>query len=187
MNVLFISEQRLKATTAIHGNVDPQDLLPAVQSAQDTYVQQLLGATFYNGLKNRVSTNTESADERLLLDDYIGPMLAYYALYVGMPTLTYKIFNKSVSQATSEESVPATLEQVQYVRDSVMNQAEFYRERALEYLKNNQILFPEYLNPDTQDGMLPKKTSDFYAGIVIPGGYGSCTGFNEWEDNDASN
>lgn len=172
-NVLFISEQRLKSTTAIHGNVDPQDLMPAVIAAQDTYVQSLLGTTFYNGLKSRVQAGTESADEEILLSDYIAPMLAHYALYQAFPTLAYKIFNKSVSQPTSEESQPATLEQIQYVRASVLNMAEFYRERALEYLCNSlSTVFPEYENPNVNEGMQPDKQSDYYSGLVVPKSYG---------------
>ena len=178
MAVLFISEQRLKATTAIHGNVDPQDLLPAVVASQDIYVQSLLGTTFYNGLKARVVAGTETAEEEQLLNDYIAPMLANYALYQAFPTLAYKIFNKSVSQPTSEESNPATLEEIKYVRDGVLNTAEFYRERAREFLIDNESDYPEYQNPDTADGMEPDKQPDYYSGIVIPknigcGYYGS--------------
>jgi len=77
-----------------------------------------------------------------------------------------------VLQPTSEESQPATLEEIRWVRDSVMNTAEFYRERALEYLKNNQTLFPEYLNPDWNDGMIPDKHTDYYGGLVVPKPYG---------------
>ena len=170
--VLFISEQRLKSTTAIHGNVDPQDLLPSVVAAQDIYVQALLGSTFYNGLKDRIVAGTETAQEERLLNDYLAPMLANYGLYMAMPTLTYKIFNKSVSQPTSEESQPASLEQVKYVRDEVLNTAEFYRQRALDFLKENDTDFPEYLNPDTADGMVPDKHPDYYSGIVVPKPYG---------------
>ena len=102
-----------------------------------------------------------------------------------MPTLTYKIFNKSVSQPTSEESQPASLEQVKYVRDEVMNTAEFYRQRALEFLCNNDNDYPEYLNPNTDDGMAPDKHSDYYSGIVVPKPYG-CRYYNEWNTKDSS-
>ena len=170
--VIFISEQRLKSTTAIHGNVDPQDLLPAVVTAQDIYVQSLLGTTFYNGLKTRIVAGTETPEEETLLNDYIAPMIANYAMYVAFPTLAYKIFNKSISQPTSEEANPATLEEIKYVRDGVLNTAEFYRERAREFLCNNNEDFPEYQNPDSDDGMVPDKHPDYYSGLVIPKPFG---------------
>lgn len=166
--VIFISEQRLKALTALHANVEPQDLMPAVEQAQDIYVQELLGTTFYNGLKARVVAATLTAQEEVLLKDYIGPMLANYALYMAIPTLSYKIFNKSILQPTSEESQPASLEQIKFVRDNVFSTAQFYRERSREFLRNNSTDFAEYLNPDWQDGMLPDKQGGYYGGIVIP-------------------
>ena len=172
MNVLFISEQKLKAVTSIHENVEPQDLLPHVQASQDIYVQSLMGASWYNSLKTRVVAGTETNDEKTFLNDYIAPLLANYAMYQAIPTLAYKIFNKSVLQPTSEESVPASLEQIKFVRDSVYSTAQFYRERALEYLCNNDNLFPEYQNPDSEDGMLPDKHSDYYGGLVIPKPWG---------------
>lgn len=171
-NVLFISEQKLKAVTALHENVEPQDILPMVQQAQDIYVQSLMGTTWYNGLKSRIVASTITSDEETFLDDYVATMLANYALYMAIPTLAYKIFNKSVMQPTSEESTPATLEQIKYVSDSVHNTAEFYRQRALEYLKQNQTLFPEYINPDSNDGMVPDKYMDYYGGLVIPKPFG---------------
>lgn len=172
MNVLFISEQKLKATTALHQNVEPQDLLPAVQQAQDIYVQGLMGSTWYNALKARIVAGTVTSDERTFLDDYCAPMIANYALYQAFPTLAYKIFNKSVMQPTSEESQPASLEQIKYVRDSVMATAEFYRERARDFVKENQSLFPEYQNPNSKDGMVPDKHNDYYGGLVVPKPWG---------------
>lgn len=172
MNVLFISEQKLKAATALHENVEPQDLLPAVQQAQDIYVQGLMGTTWYNGLKSRIVAGTETSAEETFLNDYVAPLLANYALYQAFPSLAYKIFNKSVLQPTSEESTPASLEQIKFVRDSVLNTAEFYRERALEYLKNNESLYPEYQNPTSADGMLPDKHTDYYGGLVVPKPFG---------------
>jgi len=53
-NVLFISEVRLKALTAIHDNVEPNDLMPYVLMAQDIYIQDTLGTTYYNNLKTSV-------------------------------------------------------------------------------------------------------------------------------------
>ena len=37
--VLFISEARLKSLTAIHDNVEPDDLMPYVVQAQDVFVK----------------------------------------------------------------------------------------------------------------------------------------------------
>ena len=178
-NVLFISEGRLKKLTAIHENVEPQDLMPHVQDAQAIHVQGLLGTKYYNILKTRIEGATLTAADTTLLDDYIASMLANYALYQAMPTLTYKIFNKSLMQPDSETAVTATLDQMKYIRQSTLDTAEFYRERAREYLRDNIELYPEYNNPGS-DGMMPDYNQRYFHGIVIPKG-SSCT-FEDYKD-----
>jgi hypothetical protein len=166
-NVLFISEARLKKLTSIHENVEPQDLMPHVQDAQAIHVQGLLGTKYYNTLKTRITTSTLTAADETLLDDYLASMLANYALYQAFPTLTYKIFNKSLMQPDSETAITATLDQMKYIRQSTLDTAEFYRERAREYLRDNVELFPEYNNPGV-DGMMPDYNERYFHGIVIP-------------------
>lgn len=53
-NVLFISEEKLKSYTSIHQSVSPTDLTPYVLQAQDIYLQNYLGATFYQQLQDQV-------------------------------------------------------------------------------------------------------------------------------------
>ena len=62
--------------------------------------------------------------------------------------------------------------EVQASVDSVMNTAEFYRERALEYLIQNEKYFPEYQHPNSDDGMVPDKHTDYYGGLVVPKPWG---------------
>ena len=58
MSVLFISEARLKKLTAVHENVEPQEISPFVQQAQDIYIQEILGTKFYQALQDKITGNT---------------------------------------------------------------------------------------------------------------------------------
>ena len=166
-NVLFISESRLKSVTSVHENLEPDDLMPFVLQAQDTYIQELLGTKFYQSLKNSVTGATLTAAETTLLDDYISPTLAHYSVYLALPSLNYKIKNKSVLNPSSETSENTTLEELKYLRGTVKDTAEFYRERTREYLRDNQENFNDYINPGV-DGMMPDKFNNYSSGIVIP-------------------
>jgi hypothetical protein len=166
-NVLFISEGRLKKLTSIHENVEPQDLMPHVLEAQDIHIQSLLGSKYYNTLKTRIDAGTLIPADETLLDDYIAPTLANYAVYQALPSLTYKIFNKSLMQPESETAISASLDQMKYMRQSILDTAEFYRERTREYLRDNISDYPEYSNPGP-DGMYPDKQQDYFHGIVLP-------------------
>lgn len=170
-DVLFISEGRLKKLTSVHENVEPQDLMPHVLEAQDIYIQGLLGTKYYNILKDRIVAATLTVPDTTLLDNYLAPTLANYALYQALPSLTYKIFNKSLMQPDSETAIASSLDQMKYIRQSVQDTAEFYRERTREYLRDNISDFPAYSNPGP-DGMYPDKQPDYFHGIVLPKGYG---------------
>lgn len=49
--VLFISEAKLKDSTAINLNVDPEILLPYVLQAQRIYIETKLGTTLYEKIR----------------------------------------------------------------------------------------------------------------------------------------
>jgi hypothetical protein len=185
-DVLFISEGRLKKLTAVQENVEPQDLMPHVLEAQDIHIQGLLGTKYYNSLKAKIVAATLTVADEALLDNYIAPTLANYAVYQALPSLTFKIFNKSLMQPTSETAISASIDQMKYIRQSVLDTAEFYRERAREFLRDNLTDYPDYANPGV-DGMFPDKQPDYFHGIVLPkmGGCGYYNDPNEIDGPDA--
>lgn len=171
--VLFISERRLKKLTAVHANMEPDELVPFVLQAQDIYVQELLGTKFYNSLKTAINDDSTTDPEENLLNNYLAPMLANYAVYMALPSFNYKMKNKAVLNPSAEEANPVDLTELKYLRGTVKDSAEFYRERAREFLIDNESDFPNYVNYGI-DGMAPNKRNTYSSGIVIPPRMGEC-------------
>jgi hypothetical protein len=157
--VLFISEDKLKDSTAINLNVDVNLLLPYVRQAQKLYVETKLGTDLNNKLKDLIVAGTVGAvgneAYKTLLDDYIGDMLPNWALYNCIPYLRFKVENGNIYSKTSETGTALTTEEAQHLREEVRNTAEYYTERMIDYICNNNSLFPEYntntgadVNPD---------------------------------------
>jgi hypothetical protein len=98
--VLFISEDKLKDSTAINLNVDVNLLLPYVRQAQKLYVETKLGTNLNNKLKDLIIAGTLSlpanAAYKTLIDDYIGDMLPNWAFYHAIPFLRFKIENGNI-------------------------------------------------------------------------------------------
>lgn len=182
--VVLISENRLKELTAVHSNMEPDELTPFVIQAQDIYVQELLGTKFYQNLKNRVYSGTTTDAEEVLLNEYIAPTLANFSVYLGLPSFNYKMKNKSVLNPSAEEAQNTGLSELKYLREQVKNTAEFYRERSREYLIDNEELFPDYTNPGI-DGMMPNKTNTYSSGIVIPNKRSDCVPYPSGYDENA--
>ena len=146
--VLFISEAKLKDSTAINLNVDVDLLLPYVRQSQKLYVETKLGTDLNQKLKDLIVAGTvnlpANAAYKTLLDDYIGDMLPNWAFYHAIPFLRFKIENGNIYSKTSETGTALSTEESQHLREEVRNTAEYYTERMIDYICNNTSLFPEY-------------------------------------------
>ena len=167
--VLFISEQKLKESTAINLNVDTNILLPYVRQAQKLYVETKLGTNLNQKLKDLITAgtigNVANAAYKTLLDDYIGDMLPNWAFYHAIPFLRFKIENGNIYSKTSETGNSLTTEESQHLREEVRNTAEYYTERMIEYICNNTSSFPEYSTNSGAD-VSPDKNA-YYAGMNL--------------------
>jgi len=168
---LLISEQRVKQYTNLDNNVRVEEITPFIIQTQDIYLQPRLGTKFFDRLKEGVIAGDLNADEKALLNDYISPMLAHYSVYLMLPGIKYKLVDKGVVSGISEETAATSLEELEYLRQSVANTAEFYAERLRERLHDLPSgTFPEYSAPGS-DGMSPDHDSAYFSGLVIPNYY----------------
>ena len=142
--VLFISEAKLKDSTAINLNVDIDLLLPYVRQAQKLYVETKLGTDLTQKLKDEITAGTLAGAYKTLVDDYIGDMLPNWAFYHAIPFLRFKVENGNIYSKTSETGTALSTEEAQHLREEVRNTAEYYTERMIDYVCNNTSSFPEY-------------------------------------------
>ena len=167
--VLFISEDKLKDSTAINLNVDVNLLLPYVRQAQKLYVETKLGTDLNNKLKDLIVAGTVGAvgneAYKTLLDEYIGDMLPNWALYHCIPFLRFKVENGNIYSKTSETGNSLTTEESQHLREEIRNTAEYYTERMIDYICNNNSLFPEY-NTNTGADVNPDNNA-YYNGMNL--------------------
>ena len=68
LDVLFVSEEKLKSYTNLNTNLSPADLQPYVWDSQNVYMPHFLGGTYYNALKDRVRNGTLTAADEFLLE-----------------------------------------------------------------------------------------------------------------------
>ena len=178
--VLFISEEKLKDSTAISLNVDVQLLLPFVKQAQKLYVETKLGTNLNEKLKTLIVAGTVNAAGNefyaTLLNTYIGDMLPNFALYHAIPFLRFKVENGNIYSKTSETGTSLNTEEAQSLRSEVVNTGEYYMERMIEYITNNLIEFPEY-QTNTGADVNPDQNA-YYGGINLEGCRDQCNTIN---------
>jgi hypothetical protein len=164
--VKFISPTHFKASTTVEENVDDDLIVNFIYKAQDVYIQQALGSTFYNRLKQGVVDEDLNTDEENFIRDYIQPCLVEWTLYELLPHISYKLTNKAISQKSSEFSTPTGLDEVKYLRQSVRDLAEFYLKRMNTFLCDYPQLFPTYQNPGEKVN-LKKSNRSYFSGIYL--------------------
>jgi len=163
--VLFISENKLKDSTAVNLNVDVDILLPFVREAQKLYVETALGTELTNHLKNQIIAGTLAGADKTLVDEYIGDMLPGYSLYHALPYLRFKVENGNVYSKTSETGTPLSTAEAQHLREEILNTASYYRERMIDYIRNNTASFPDYSTNSGAD--VNPSIDNYYAGMNL--------------------
>jgi hypothetical protein len=163
--VLFISEAKLKDSTAINLNVDVDILLPFVREAQKLYVETALGTDLTQKLKDEIIAGTLAGAYKTLVDDYIGDMLPGYSLYHALPYLRFKVENGNIYSKTSETGAALSTEEAQHLREEILNTASYYRERMIDYIRNNLSSFPEYSTNSGSD--VSASTENYYNGMNL--------------------
>jgi hypothetical protein len=145
-NTLFISVQTIKDRTGLHANVDEKLVLPEIKTAQDMYILPALGSALYNELQAAVVANTFTQLQTTLLDDYLVDCLIYFVMSELPQGLSYQFYNKGLIRKTGENQESPSMQDMIDVANRYRARAEFYKQRLIKYLKQNNALYPNYLN-----------------------------------------
>jgi hypothetical protein len=145
-NTLFISVQSIKDRTGLHANVDEKLVLPEIKTAQDMYILPALGSALYNELQTAVDSNTYTNLQTTLLDDYIVDCLIYFVMSELPQGLSFQFYNKGLLRKSGENQENPSMQDMIDVANRYKARAEFYKQRLIKYLKQNNALYPNYLN-----------------------------------------
>lgn len=169
MKALFITTDELRRKSIIGGNVDADKFVQFVETAQDIHIQNYLGTLLYEKLQSLITAGTiddaGNADYKLLLDDYVAPMLIWYAQADFYAFAPFQVSNGGVYKHRSENSDTPEISEVKMLVSRCQDTAEFYTRRFLDYMGYNSNLYPEY-NQATNEGMYPDKSDSFNSWVL---------------------
>lgn len=162
--------------TVIDKNVDSDLINRCIEEAQEISIQQVLGNALYTKIMADIVDQTLPSEYESFLQEYIQPALARWTVYYALPWMNYKLTNKNVGQRNSDSSESTQLRELQYLRESIRNQAEFLSQRITQELVNNQGVYIEWLQSN-QIGAVKSRKNNYFSGMQIDGGSGSfCQG-----------
>ena len=168
---LFISENKLKNFSDLNNSLDPDLLKNAIREGQDIHIQRILGYKLYQKMIADVNSSSLSGYYKTLMDDYLQDALLYWAYYEALESIWLRPRNNGllIPQGGAEAlSVDSTTYDKK--RQSVKNKAEWYSERMVGWLIDNETRFPEF---GTETGMeiVPDQSSQLKSPFVTRRSY----------------
>ena len=165
-HTLYISATRLKKDSAIGGSVDDNLIMPYILLAQDMHILPVLGTDLDTKLKSEIQGGTLAGDYKTLVESYIQPSLVQYSFVSLVPYLRLRFVNNAVVvMGATDHSSSATYDDLKPLMDTATDAAEFYRQRLIDYLRNNTSSFSEYTSNTGAD--LDPTTNNYFAGINL--------------------
>ncbi len=174
-NIIFINETTLKSRTGISDAIDGKQIKPQIKLAQDMYVQTALGSTLYLRLQAGVEADNLTANETILLNTYVTDCLVWYTMSLLPMALGYQFFAKGVLQKTSEESQTPSRGDLELISSSYKQTAEFYKQRMIDYLRENYLLYSEYFNTGSGYDTIFPELKAYTCPIYLGGGMADYT------------
>ena len=100
------------------------------------------------------------------METYIQPALVQFSFSQLAPYLRLRFVNNAVVvMGATEQSSSATYDDIKPLMDTATDAAEFYRQRLIDYLRNNSSSFTEYTSNTGSD--LDPTTRNYYSGINL--------------------
>ena len=165
-HTLYISATRLKKDSAIGGSVEDDLIMPYILLAQDMNILPILGTDLDAKLKSDIQGGSLTGAYKTLVEDYIQPALVQFSFVSLVPYLRLRFVNNAVVvMGATEQSSSATYEDLEPVMNTAENAAEFYRQRCIDFLRNNESSFPEYSTNSGAD--LDPTVNNYFAGINL--------------------
>jgi hypothetical protein len=165
-HTLYISATRIKKDTALGGSVDDNIIMPYILLAQDMFILPVLGTDLDNKLKADIQGGSLTGAYKTLVETYIQPALVQFAFQELAPFLRLRFVNNAiVIMGATDQSDSASYEDIKPLIDRSKDAGEFYRQRLIDYIRNNTSSFPEYSTNTGAD--LDPTTRNYYAGMNL--------------------
>jgi len=165
-HTLYISATRLKKDSAIGGSVEDDLIMPYILLAQDMNILPILGTDLDAKLKSDIQAGSLAGAYKTLVETYIQPALVQFSFVSLVPYLRLRFVNNAVVvMGATDQSSSASYEDLEPVMNTATDAAEFYRQRAIDYLRNNTSSFSEYSSNSGSD--LDPTVNNYFAGINL--------------------
>ena len=167
-STFIISEVKLREFTDINDSLDTAFIKNAIREAQDIHLQRLIGTSLYNKILSDIDASSLSGEYLTLVTSYIQDFLLYAAYYEALEAIYIRPRNNGLLNATggdNSQTVDRSLYEVK--RQSVENKMQYYAERLVNYIIEQQNSLPELNENNFLYQQYPDYSNQYRSPIVF--------------------
>lgn len=152
-NVMLISPQKVKTWGVINLNVNESEIGNAIRISQDIYLRDIVGTDLvervqqlvYNKIQGLPDTIDDEANEayKVLLDDYLTPVLVYRTAVELCTLMTLKIRNMGLAKNNDTNVQATSAGDVKYMSEYYSTFFNDKVNRLMDFLCGNREAFEE--------------------------------------------
>lgn len=161
MNVSLISEKTIKANLPLSSDIDGKYILPAIQSATDIDLQDMIGqkllrayqCAVYNGYmaQDKIDTCDEPLKSvlnsaKIFLDDYVVKYLQWQVMVNITTMINYKYANSGVYTNQDEKRITTDYKTNMQLIQQYQRYANGYAIKLKEYQCKHQSILNQFIN-----------------------------------------
>ena len=176
----LITAYEWKKSQIVDENIDDQRVNPLIFKAQDFYIAESLGSTFYQHLMDAVKDDTLTNDETDLLNFYIKPALSEWIFYMSKSLLSTRTSNKGELNQSAMYAAAIDIKEKNEIKNEIERLADAYTKRLEKYLCDNSTLFPLYYNSANDENLHPQRKTNYTGVFISKKRGGCCKDNNEW-------
>lgn len=170
--VYFITEDMVRNNLPVEYSLLSGNILPAIQQSQYINVRDLTGDDLYNSIVDKIEdgsiTGATNTNYKYMLDEYLTQVSLYWTGVYLLTNNLAKLQNRGLQVESSEFSSSADLSVYRELKREFREFADYWTDRAKNYLYFNQQLFPEFTYY-SGDGTQPASSTEKYGygGLVL--------------------
>lgn len=132
MEQLLIQPSEITENTPLGGNVDVDKYLPLIIDVQLLVIEPLIGTVLYETLKTQTASNTLTADNLIIVNDYLKPILRHQVCAEYIEQGAYTIANGGVFRHQPKDSTVLDKAELIYFAGIQRSKAQTYIDRYLK-------------------------------------------------------
>lgn len=130
----------------INANVDGNLLKRLIVTEQEKALKPILDYCLYDEIYTQVTTNTLSAANQILMDDYIAMILSLSVYKRLVLSSTFQIENTGLRKKLSDNSEGASRNDISFMQQNIGDDITYYTRELTKYICDNQSTYPLYFN-----------------------------------------